>query len=246
MKHDKDVSRTTGYIFGTGAVFFVFLAGGNSWIQNIFIGIIVGFLAGIILGSIPYFLTQWLDTSFLSHVVIIISLIISSLLLGYIAFFGIYKLPLGRWVQIIPPPETPVGFIEGPPESVSDPIIYITTEENSIFSYNCEYKKPCEWRKIEQPPVETEDDGCWSDPFFHAPPIFPYKRVIDDYQISYGCVEIEFQYKFIITERGKIWEWHRNFDALQIVIVFIVWIIMGLGSGIIGYSSFLLRKNKDT
>ena len=127
------------------------------------------------------------------------------------------------------------------------PIIYVRTEENSIFSYTCGYKNLCRWEKLEQLPDEKEDEhSCVLDsPPFLVPPFF-FGKVLSEHENSLGCFEIEFQYKFIVTEGGTVWEWTREFSSYAIIIIFPAWIIMALGAGIVGYIKLFPKKNKDT
>jgi hypothetical protein len=232
------------------AISLKFLYGGN-WLAAILNGLFTGAVFGVILASVAFLLTRYLKFSRGVFILVLVLMSIAGITTSVLIYSILDSIPSTPWEMIHPtPPDKPVAFFGNSMFLIGGGAIYVKTDKSGLFSHECLYENPCEWKKLEAFPEQPEKSGYGTcqegfEPHYRTPKTPPGK-VIDKYVVNYCGADYVIQHNWVLLEDGSIWHWSRYHAAVE----FILYVLIGIVGGITGtLSSFVLlvnRKSKET
>lgn len=240
------ITSTLPILIGTTLLLFFLY---SDVIKAVGVGLVCALAVGLILFLEALFFSRFSPAAWGITIVQFIILPITGLLFTGFAFWPAALAPQGAYIQLEPPPETPINFVQGSTQNIFGSKIYVQAASGQTYLYDCVTYQGCTWvqetTSSSQPDSHTsfDSDYCRPDlktiPF--VPPISPM-GVIDRIFIRSCGPDFEIHARYILLKDGKIYGWTRYWNPLEAVLGIPVFGLLGMISGLSTAIATLSRR----
>jgi hypothetical protein len=249
----KNIYKKLRTIFLTSIISAAILIGAEEFIMYqlqfsiIVIGLLGGFLVGVCLSLFGWIFLRFTREVWWITIVQIFTISIASIIISFVVIFASIRFPHENWVETLPVPETIEKFI---PEQNSVEL-RVQTKTGTIYKYECEYFSNyvdgCTWQQDND--FLQEEQEIINNPdlenYYYFSPIPPI-RPVESYRAYVLYPDAIETAKFIRSEDGRIFIWHRQWDPYETIFQLFCGLIISLIVGILtNIAVFLSRKRKS-